>query len=492
MGLGQSVPLECELSRLGQCSSQCGAPPVGTATQPDDGASGPYAHETMRAGLSGGRSARYAWLVVLLAVVIGSSIVRLGMAIAALVPMMVGVLLLALLVRLLGDEEDGDAQRRMLRWTMVTFVTHLSFGLLVTNGGGLIETYLRAPDSYTYHNYAIEIVRNWTTGLPLPDVPAGKEGFYYTLAVLYWVFGAHSVAGLVLNATLGAAIVPLVSDTTRRLFGPVAAEYAVKLAVFLPGLLLWTSQLIKEAPILLLIVVTTNLASRLVDRISVSALVGVGVALAFLFTFRGWVALVVAGGLVAGLTFGKAQMVSGFSTGVSVLALLVMVVTLGLGYSGYQAAIGSDLQDAQVVKRDLALSAGSGYDAEADISTSAAALTYLPKGLANFILGPFPWQIRQARQLIVLPEVVAWWLLLPSLARGLRRGWSLMGRGVLILVLPAATTSFLLALALGNFGTVVRERMQVVVLLIPFVALGLAERARLRSGEPQDQSVPRG
>jgi 4-amino-4-deoxy-L-arabinose transferase-like glycosyltransferase len=323
----------------------------------------------------------------------------------------------------------------------------------------------------------------------MPSLPSGKEGFYYLLASLYWVFGAHTAAGLAVNATLGAALAPLLSDTTRRLFGPAAAEYAVKLVVLLPGLFLWTSQLLKEAPILLLIAVTANLASRLVERLSFFALVGLGTALAFLFTFRAWVALVLAGGLTAGITFGKDRVVSGLSTGLSALAFVALVVSLGVGYSGYQAAIAADLEEAHSVRRDLALSAASGYDAEADISTSTGAITYLPKGLFNFALGPFPWQIRQARQLIVLPEVVAWWALLPSLVRGVRKGWSSRGRRCLIVILPAAGVACLLALAIGNFGTVVRERMQLVVVLIPFLALGLAQRAVQRSEEVQQDAL---
>ncbi len=424
------------------------------------------------------------------ALVTGACVVHLEGAIALLLPSLVGVLVLLALVRALGDDsDDGEARQRLLWWTMAAFVTHLLFGLFVTNAGGQVEAYLRAPDSYAYHNYAIDIVRHWTTGFPLPDLPSGKEGFYYLLAALYWMFGAHTAAGLAVNATLGAALAPVLSDTTRRLFGPAAAEYAVKLVVLLPGLFLWTSQLMKEAPILLLIAVTTNLASRLVERLSVVALAGLGVVLALLFTFRAWVALVLAGGLVAGTTFGKDRVVSGLSTGVSALAFVALVISLGVGYSGYQAAVAADLQEAQSVRRDLALSAASGYDAEADISTSTGAVTYLPRGLVNFALGPFPWQIRQARQLIVLPEVLAWWVLLPSLVRGVRKGLSSQGRRCLTVILPAAGVSCLLALAIGNFGTVVRERMQLVVLLIPFVALGLVQRAARRSDEAQQDQL---
>jgi hypothetical protein len=441
--------------------------------------------------LAARRSPRFAAVAAGLAVGIGACIVHLDAAIALVVPGLTGVLVLLLLVRVFsGPDEDDGARRRLLSWTLLAFATHLAFGLLVTNAGGLIQAYLRAPDSYAYHNNAIAIVRHWEHGFPLPFLPAGKEGFYYVLASLYWMFGAHTSAGLVLNATLGAAIAPIMSDTTRRLFGDAAAEYAVKLVVLLPGLFLWTSQLMKEAPILFLIVLTANFASRLVERLSLSSLVGLAVVLALLFTFRGWVALVLAGGLVAGVTLGKSELVSGVSTGLAALALIALALTLGVGYSGYKAAISSDLQEAQVVRRDLALSAASGYDPDADISTSAGALTYLPKGLTNFVFGPFPWQIREVRQLVVLPEVLAWWLLLPSLVRGLRRGWSLMGKRIAILLLPAITTACLLALAIGNFGTVVRERMQVVVLLVPFIAVGLATRRRQEPDEEQAHATP--
>ena len=49
-------------------------------------------------------------------------------------------------------------------------------------------------------------------------------------------------------------------------------------------------------------------------------------------------------------------------------------------------------------------------------------------------------------------------------------------RGAFILLVPAAITACMLALLVANFGTVVRERMQVLVLLIPFISLGLALR----------------
>jgi hypothetical protein len=60
-------------------------------------------------------------------------------------------------------------------------------------------------------------------------------------------------------------------------------------------------------------------------------------------------------------------------------------------------------------------------------------------------------------------------------------------------LLPAIIISVELALVIGNFGTIVRERTQVVILLLPFIALGLAVRAAERSeAEPAALVAARG
>ena len=419
-------------------------------------------------------------------VALGAMIVRVPAGIALLLPVMLGVLVLLGLVRALVTWPEEPSERtRFLRWTIFAFVTRLAFGLVVTNAGGLIGTYILAPDSYTYHNIALDLVQHWKVGTPFPYIPDGKEGFYYLLAGLYWVFGGQTAAGLVVNATLAAALVPIVSDTTHRLFGERAAARVPPLVVLMPGLFLWASQLLKEAAILFLIALAVNCAVRIMHRAALRPLVGLTMSLALLFTFRGWVALVVAGGLVAAIAFGRQRVVSGVSTAVGVLGFTVVILSFGVGYSGYQAAVSSDLKQANVVRRDLAVTASTGFDHGTDISTSQRALLYLPRGLFNFTVGPFPWQIRSLQQLPVLPDMLVWWFLLPSLWRGQREGRRQSGRQILVVILPVLTTACLLALAVGNFGTAVRERSQVIIILVPLIALGLSKR---RTPEPPDDT----
>ncbi len=403
---------------------------------------------------------------------------------ALVVPTGAGVLLLLALVHGLTRTDDEVTRRRILWWSMVAFAAHLLVGLASTNLSPEVRLFLGA-DGISYDRVATKIVRHWNDGLPFPFVPQGKEGFYYLLAALYWIFGAHTAAGLAVNAALAAGLVPLMSDVTRRLFGPAAARFAGPLVVVMPGMFLWTSQLMKESAMLFLLAVALNAAVRLVERVSVTAVGVLTASLALAFTVRAWIALVVAAGLLAGMVLGHQRLLSGLSAGLSTLAVVAgVMVASGLGYQGYKAAVSVDLEEANLVRRDLAYSAETGYQEEVDISTTASALTYLPQGVANFVFGPLPWHIGSARQLPFVPDMLVWWYLLPCLWVGYRRAGAIVGRRKLIMVLPAVAAVLLLSLALGNYGTVVRERLQVIILIVPLIALGLSERAARREQTP--------
>lgn len=389
---------------------------------------------------------------------------------------------LLLLVHHLADSYGGRISvDTVMRWTLAAFAVHLLLSILIN------AAIYDQSDAKTYHRDAVKIVQHWRDHtFPPPPLPHGKEGFYYLLAGLFWLFGPHNMVGLIVNAALAAALVPLLTDLTRRLLGDVAAVYAPRLVLLLPGLLLWTSQLLKEAATIFLIAVAVSCAVRLLTRLRVQALLLFAAALALLFTFRSYVGLVVAVGLVAGIALGRPSMRSGVGAGLAAVVLLgALIAVTGVGYSGYQAAAGSNLKHANLVRKDLAASAKSGFGSDVDISTPANAISHLPQAVVSFLLGPYPWQLRGGRQLIALPDVLAWWLLLPSLWRGLRSAVRRRGRAVLVLVLPALVTTALLSLVVGNFGTVVRERNQVVIMAVPLLALGLAEgHARSLPGAP--------
>ena len=84
--------------------------------------------------------------------------------------------------------------------------------------------------------------------------------------------------------------------------------------------------------------------------------------------------------------------------------------------------------------------------------------------------------------MLAIPDVLTWWALLPSLWRGLLRAWRrTRRRGLFLMVVPAAGASMVLALLVANYGTVVRSRLQVFLLLVPLIALGLEQRRSTRN-----------
>lgn len=440
--------------------------------------------------LSAAKPLRPVAATVIVGAVLGVMVVTSRVGIALLAPSMLGVLLLVVLVRNLDPSPDHERSGRVMWWTMAAFGAHLVFGLLITGAGGTISQLLEAPDSFIYHRLAIRIVEHWTGNFPMPKLPAGKEGYYYMLASLYWVFGIHAIAGLVVNAVLSAGIIPLMTDTTRRLFGTAAGDRVPPLLLILPSFMLWPSQLTKEAPVLFLVAFAANCATRLTERFRPLPLAGLAAAMAVLLTFRGVVAVMFAGGFLAAIAFGRRQLLGGLGTGLGLASLVVLLLAFGVGYSGIDAALNADLQRADTIRRDLS-AAGTGFDADVDISTSKHALSYLPRGIVNFMFGPFPWQIQGVRQIPVVLDVAVWWLLAPSLWRGVRHAWGMLRRRIILLVLPAFAATCLLSLAVGNFGTLARERMQVVILLIPLVALGLSVRQAVVATEaPEPDPEP--
>ena len=411
---------------------------------------------------------------------------------AVVVPIAVGAGLLVAALRLTGEGHDAETRSWLGRVTLSAAVAHLGIAVVIASSASLISTF--GGDATTYHEGARALVDHWVLGRPFPDfIGAGKEGFFYGLAGIYWLFGPHPIAGLALNAAFAGVLVPLVADTSRRLFGPAAIRPAALMVALLPGFLLWTSQLLREAPMLACLALIANVSVRLTERTRPGLLVVLSLALATLFTLRANVALLVAAGVLAGLALGSRRGLAGVAAGGASLGLVVAIVlAAGIGAAGFRLATSSDLDDVNLARQDLATSAESGFAEDQDVSTGGSAAAFLPVALVNFALGPFPWQVANARQLGGLIEAMSHWVLLPSLWRGWRASGALIGRVRLVLVLPATLVACSLAVLIGNYGTITRQRLQVTVFLVPFAALGWSLRPRAAtSASAPGPTVPR-
>jgi hypothetical protein len=161
----------------------------------------------------------------------------------------------------------------------------------------------------------------------------------------------------------------------------------------------------------------------------------------------------------------------------AVAGVIGIAVMFGVGSRGLSAAAGSaNLQQAEFYRQALGSGAGSATNADVDISTPSGALGFLPTAVVSFLFGPFPWQVRNLFQWFGVLDALSVWILVPAMVRGVRRGVRAAGRGLFALVAPAALLVGTLGLLISNFGMIVRERPQVLVLLVPLVAGGWSTR----------------
>ena len=393
---------------------------------------------------------------------------------AAVIPIVAGLLLLLAVCRALRPD-DTPMARRVMKWALVSFAVHLLVGFVILQSANFAHSL--ASDATTYDLGARLIVAHWHHLGPLPHMSKGKEGFYYSLAVLYWAFGPYPLAGFALNALFAAALLPLMFDVTQRLFGSDAAWWAVVIVALQPGFLVWPAQLLREAGALFFLVVALDCAVRLATKATISAALLMAADVGLFLTYRSDVALVVTVGLVAGLALGKRQVVGGVLAAGTVVAMgLLLVLALGLGRSGYQISTTSSLSQVSHARQDLARTATSGFDKTVDVSTPRRAINYLPKGLPYFLWGPFPWQARSLPAVFSVVDALTVIAITPSTWRGVREARQRIGRMQLLLLLPAAVLTIALTLLIGNFGTIVRERLQVLMFLVPLAGLGIARR----------------
>jgi len=301
-------------------------------------------------------------------------------------------------------------------------------------------------------------------------------GMTYLVGAIYTIVGRNMLAVQYFNAVLGAATAPIIYLCAQHIFSNLRVARTAAVAVaFYPSLVLWSSQGLKDGPIVFLLSLIMLASFTLGERITIKHAALLGGALFALLTLRFYIfymALAAVGGaFLIGMRPHSAQ---------SVARHVVIAVGIGLAltYVGVlrtasaQLEYYGNLENVQVSRADMATSANSGFGRDVDVSTTEGALSAIPVGLVYLLFAPFPWQLGSLRQMITLPEMLIWWASFPALVIG---GWFTI-RVHLRRALPILLFTMMLTLAYslfqGNVGTAYRQRSQLLVFYFIFVAVG--------------------
>jgi hypothetical protein len=369
----------------------------------------------------------------------------------------------------------------LLRYTLALF-------MWLNHGPGHFSDALWG-DSDTYDGFGAALANSWSHGTAITSWAATVEGkvnrgFIYFVAAVYYVFGRNVILVQFLNGIIGALTPIVVLELGLILYDRRVASTAMLLTAFFPQMIFWSAALYKD-PVIMLAIATNILAVlRLRTRVGalwVTLYLATAAALVFL-RFYIFYALIVA--TVAGLLVRHRRgMALGFGAQAAVVVgLIVLFVYTPVGQEVLANSRFLDLQLLSASRSDLAR-AGSGYGADADVSTIGGILTVLPLGVAHLLFAPFPWTMVNLRQALALPDVLMWYALVPALVRGLlaahRRLRDLMPVVVFTTALTLAYGAFL-----GNSGTAYRQRTQVMMFYFLFVADGIHRKRARRTSPP--------
>ena len=354
-------------------------------------------------------------------------------------------------------------------------------------------------DAMTYDYYGRVQLATWGGDQPARAQVAifyGKGegsgwGMVYMVAAVYGLLGQNMLAVQFINAVLGAATAPIIFLCAQQVYGNAKVAKLSALAVaFYPSLVLWSSQGLKDAPIVFLLALAILATLKLGQKLSVKYLIALVLCLFSLLSLRFYVfymiLVAIGGAFIIGMREVSAR---------SFTRQFVVVIVMGLSltylgvtrYASIQAEQFGDLNTVQRSRLDAARSANSGFGSDVDVSTTSGALSSIPMGLLYLLFAPFPWQLTSLRQSITLPEMILWWGSFPMLVLGL---WFSV-RYRLRQISPILVFSVMLSLAYsvfqGNVGTAYRQRAQLLVFYFIFVAVGYVlllekreERKRLR------------
>lgn len=343
-----------------------------------------------------------------------------------------------------------------------------------------------APDEQTYDDWSAWIARYWageTLLFPTRVGTSDPAGFFYIVAIVYYVFGQWSLLPKLVNAVTGAASVVLVFNITLRVTGSEgAALRCARFVAFFPSMILWSVLLIRDCWVVLLILLICRLALALQERTSIRILLLLAAAVYAVTLFRSYILFAVT--LPMLLSFVVRQRKHLLRN--TVVGMMVATVVI---YADAMAGVGRrmrtiDFEELNQSRQWSATAAASGFAPEADISTPAKAIAFLPVGLTYFLLAPFPWTIVNLRQGFTIPETLFFYSLLPAIVRGV--WWLLRNRlgDSLMIILLSGGLTFGYAVGQGNVGTIYRHRAQVLPFFLVFAAIGIEVRRRGRAPMP--------
>ncbi len=338
-------------------------------------------------------------------------------------------------------------------------------------------------DAFTYDILGSSILRVWQGDMNYQTFQymmgvflSRNWGMIYIVGGIYSVTGVNMLAVQAFSAVLGAATAPVIYLSAMEIFqNRRVARIAGIATACLPSLVLWSSQGLKDGPLVFMLALSMLATLKLSQKFDFKYLLLLTVSLLGIFSLRFYVFYMMVAAIASTFLVG----IGPVSTKGMVRQVLIVLVIAGamvqlgvLRSASTQFEAYGNLEAIQRSRLDMAQSGASGFGRDVDVSTASGALSTIPLGLIYLLFAPFPWQLASLRQSITLPEMIVWWGSFPLLVAGL--WYTLRFRMRRALPVLIFTTMLTLAYSVfqGNVGTAYRQRSQLLIFYFMFVSAG--------------------
>lgn len=337
------------------------------------------------------------------------------------------------------------------------------------------------PDSTTFDVAGRRIVGYWTGMMSLDTYGVEKAlsfnqtgwGMNYFVAIIYYLSGRNPLAIQFISCTLGAATVPAVYYCAAKIFNTRAAKYSALAIALFPAMVIWSSQMLKDGFILFFLVVSMACIIELHEKFDYPAFFVLLISLFGLLAFRSYIFYMVTAAAIGSFIVGAGK------TSEAIIKRLValLIIATAVGYLGFSSDTEESkdvytLEGLQIYRQYQAEGTGSGFGEDYDISTVEGTAILLPVGIVYILFAPFPWQMVNARQILIAPEMLLWWMCIPFLIKGLWFTMKTRLRASIPILTFSAMLTIAYALFQSNIGAAYRQRTQIQVFLFIFIAVG--------------------
>jgi hypothetical protein len=338
-------------------------------------------------------------------------------------------------------------------------------------------------DGRLYHQLAIRSVEAWGADRSaLPEFVAwqGASGYILLHALIFRVFGPDLLAMGAFNAFLGALVPVFTYEIARRAFSEPAARLSALMVALYPEQIVYSGSNLKDISVTAALMIGVWAGTRLQEsgekRHSFRHAAVLGLLGAYLALARFYLVPVLAGALLLNPGGARKGGVGGTVRRVLAVSVLLALASVLLAQIFPRSIV--MFQDpvsemSGFYGRMVRPRAGSIYA----LMEPPLSFIFLPFGILLVMVTPLPlWAVLSPEPTlyVLLPGMVAWYLVLPFVAYGM---WVSRGREGSARMLLFLVVGVLVLLAASGSGLVTtgRTRLPIQPLLLMFAAAGIRE-----------------